>query len=235
MKRWTVLFGLFAGFALGAGFNAARAQHEHGTHAQADKGEKAKLPACPVMGEPIDVGVSTMTDDGPVYFCCPSCIKKLKENPDKYAEAVAAQRKALTGLPKVQVTCPVSGKPVDKKVSIEHDGQTVYFCCQKCPSAFQADPAKYRAKLAGSYSYQTTCPVSGEEISPTSFTELADGHKVYFCCDKCSKKLVADPAKYAPDLKEQGIYLDLEKLTRSETGHAEGEGAHEHGEHEHEH
>ncbi|MFQ5495237.1 MAG: hypothetical protein ACE5EX_07625, partial [Phycisphaerae bacterium] len=40
-----------------------------------------KLPNCPIMGESVDFSVSTMTDDGPVYFCCPGCIKKFKKNP----------------------------------------------------------------------------------------------------------------------------------------------------------
>ncbi len=42
-------------------------------------------------------------------------------------------------------TCPVGGEVVDPATapSVEHDGKTYYFCCDKCPVKFKADPAKY--------------------------------------------------------------------------------------------
>jgi len=45
--------------------------------------------------EPIDWGINIKTKDGPVYFCCKGCIARYKANPDKYAEKVAIQRRAL--------------------------------------------------------------------------------------------------------------------------------------------
>lgn len=173
---------------------------------------KPALPECPVMGEEVDFSVFTMTDTGPVYFCCRDCIKKFEANPQKYAAKVEAQRKALAALPRIQTKCPVSGKPIDKSAFIEQDGKKIYFCCKNCPGLYQKEPAKYKAKLEASFTYQTRCPVSGKEIDPAVFEDLADGTRVYFCCKDCPKAFLKDPAKYAPKLEEQGIGIDLKKL-----------------------
>ena len=43
------------------------------------------------------------------------------------------------------IMCPVSGEVVDPATapSAEHNGKTYYFCCEKCPVKFKADPDKY--------------------------------------------------------------------------------------------
>ena len=179
---------------------------------EAPKAEKSAQPLCPVMDKPIDFGISVMTDDGPVYFCCPRCIGKIKEDPKKYAEKVAKQREALAATPKVQVACPVSGKPVDPKVFIEQDGKKVFFCCKDCIEGYKKEPAKYAGKLAGCYTYQTKCPVSGEEVSPTASLAIDGGPTVYFCCKNCIAKFEADPAQYCPKLAEQGLKVDAKKI-----------------------
>lgn len=40
-------------------------------------------------------------------------------------------------------TCPVTGEPVDKKVSVVINGRTVYFCCAGCIETVKKAPAKY--------------------------------------------------------------------------------------------
>lgn len=179
--------------------------------------ENPSLPNCPVMGEPIDFSVSTNTADGPVYFCCKMCIKKLEGDPTKFAKAVAEQRKALAARPKVQVTCPVSGKAVDKDSFVEINGEKIYTCCNKCPAKIEADPDKFKAKLAVSYTYQTKCPVLGGEIDASVSTTLESGEKVYFCCKRCISPFESDPAKYAPKLTLQG-YGALAKHAQSGSG-----------------
>ena len=153
-----------------------------------------------------------MADDGPVYFCCPDCIKKYEADAKKFADKVKEQRAAVAKLPKVQVKCPVSGKPVSKDQFVEVNGQKVYFCCGKCPAQYKEDPAKFKAKLADSYTYQTRCPVSGEEIDPTAFADLPDGNRVYYCCMACDPQVRKDPAKFAMKLEEQGTWLDVKKI-----------------------
>ena len=169
-----------------------------------------KLPLCPVMDEPVNFYVQADTKDGPVYFCCKKCIGEYEKETAKFADKVAAQRKALHELPAVQVSCPISGHAVDKKVTIEDHGHTIAFCCKKCIGEFKKEPAKYHGKLMASLTYQTKCPVGGEEIDPAAFTDY-NGQKVYFCCKKCIKEFEADPAKYAEKLEEQGYHLRVKK------------------------
>lgn len=43
-----------------------------------------------------------------------------------------------------QTNCPVMGGVINKKIFVEHDGRTVYFCCAGCPETFKKNPEKYR-------------------------------------------------------------------------------------------
>lgn len=220
---------------------SAAAGEEHAAAHQGAKEAAAGLPRCPVMDEPVNLAVSVPTDDGPVFFCCKECIPKYQANPDKYAAKVAAQREVLAGRPKVQVTCPVSGEPADRKVFIEDAGEKVYFCCKGCINKYQGAPEKYKAALANSFTYQTKCPVMGEDIDPQAFTQTAGGTSIYFCCKGCDKKLFADPSKYAPNLDAQGYTFDAAEMKHAEApapsepqahaGHEHGHGGH--GDHDH--
>src|SRR5262245_53654722 len=91
--------------------------------ALAEETKKAAGPLCPVSGKPAKLSskTMTMTDAGPVYFCCEGCPKKYEAEPAKYKEQVEAQRKALAHMPKVQETCPLSGKPIKKDAFVESD------------------------------------------------------------------------------------------------------------------
>ena len=48
---------------------------------------------------------------------------------------------------------------------------------------------------------QTTCPIMGNAIDKTVFTEY-QGQKVYFCCAGCIDKFKAEPEKYVKDLPQ---------------------------------
>ncbi len=233
-SNWVIVGA--AAFALGTGISVLQAQHGPGALTKA-----SSLPNCPVMDEPIDFTVSTATDDGPVFFCCEGCIKKYNKNPEKYAEKTAAQRAALKDRPKIQVACPITKKAIDPKVSIEHEGQKIAFCCKGCVGKFQSDPSKYQAGLANSYTYQTKCPVMNEEIDPTSFSVLPTGQKIYYCCDGCGDKLVKNPAKYAAKLASQGVNIDVKRILAAgkkgakDDGHGHGDdhSGHDHSGHDH--
>ena len=95
------------------------------------------------------------------------------------------------------------------------------FCCKDCVAIYEKDPAKYQAKLEASYTYQTKCPVSGEDIDPTAFHDLATGQRVYLCCTHCRKKLSEDPAKYVSKLEAQGVHVDVKKLKKEKPKHDE--------------
>jgi len=186
----------------------------------------AKLPSCPVTDEPINLSVSTPTDEGPVFFCCDGCIPKYKADPAKFATKVAAQRKALASRPKIQVICPVSGEPVDQDTFIDGVGKKVYFCCEGCRGKYKRNPQQYAAALANSYTYQTKCPVTDEEIDPAAFTTTAGGANIYFCCKGCDKKFFKNPKKFAPSLVAQGFTFDAKEMTPAMGGH---------GDHDHDH
>jgi len=51
----------------------------------------------------------------------------------------------------VNVTCPVSGSPVNPKYALVHTGsagpRVIGFCCPNCPKEFWADPARFEDKL----------------------------------------------------------------------------------------
>ena len=223
-SNWVIVGGAI--LALGTGISMSLAQQ-----ASDVRGKASALPDCPVMGEPIDFTVSTATDEGPAFFCCAGCIEKYTKDPAKYEKKMAAQRVALKDRPKIQVTCPVTSKAVDTRVSIDHEGQEVFFCCKGCVGKYQADSGKYKAALANSYTYQTKCPVMDETIDPAAFSVLPTGQKIYYCCPKCGDKLLANPAKYVPKLAAQGVNIDVKKILAGGKKDAKGDG---HG-HDHDH
>ncbi|MCZ6816745.1 MAG: hypothetical protein O7F76_08670, partial [Planctomycetota bacterium] len=128
-----------------------------------------------------------------------------------------------------------TGKAVNKKAVYEKDGDKTYFCCKMCLSKFSQDPGKYKDKLANCYTYQTKCPVMGEEIDPKAATTLYNGFKLYYCCAMCDKKFKENPAKYVANLEAQGIKIDPKKVgakkDASDKGAHEG---HDHKGHDHE-
>jgi len=42
--------------------------------------------------------------------------------------------------------CPVSGKAIDRKYLVVHEGRVVGFCCEKCAAQFLTEPAKFTIK-----------------------------------------------------------------------------------------
>ncbi len=226
---------------VGLGCGRALAQHKHGQddqHAKPEEHSKAeqkesKLPLCPVMGDSVDFNVKTMTDAGPVYFCCEGCVKKYESNPEKYAKKTAAQRAALAKLKRVQVNCPISGSPLDGKTFAVIEGKGVSFCCKGCVAKYEKEPAKYAAKLEAGYTYQTRCPVMGGKIDPAVYTDLPTGERIYLCCPSCEARLLKNPGKYAPKLAVQGINIDVAKMSGKSAGPKPAEGQHDHKGHDH--
>lgn len=177
----------------------------------ADEGEKAKsapTAQCLLMPEPIDPSVRVATDSGPAYFCCTGCIEKYKANPAKFSEKLAAQQKELEKLPRTQVTCPISGEPIDNEVFVEKDGKKVHFCCKKCKAKYEEKPDEYTKALANSYTIQTTCPMDGKPIDPKATVEFTNGQTIYFCSPDCAAKVKSDVAAAKPKLAEMNIYVD---------------------------
>lgn len=106
---------------------------------------------------------------------------------------------------KPQTKCPVSGEAIDmaKSPHVDYQGQRIYFCCDKCPVKFKADPEKYFDQIAKDgivlESVQKECPLSGEDIDKKVYADYK-GRRVYFCCSKCKAKFEKDPTKYLAKL-----------------------------------
>jgi len=96
---------------------------------------------------------------------------------------------------KFTAKCPVSGADAKKEQSAKYKDKDVYFCCEKCKAAFEADSAKYATKanhqLVQTKQFkQTVCPLSGGKLNKEESVKV-DGVKVTFCCDKCKGAIEA--------------------------------------------
>ncbi|PWB71880.1 hypothetical protein C3F09_07360 [candidate division GN15 bacterium] len=109
-----------------------------------DIGKLKHQTLCPVMNKPIDSAAYTDIQGQRVYHCCPGCAKALQANPDKYFEQAARDGILFEN---IQKTCPVSGKPIDKKYQTYYKGRLVYFSSADCLSKFNASPNIYLKKL----------------------------------------------------------------------------------------
>lgn len=98
---------------------------------------------CPFSGGPVNPKTVVNLDGAEFGFCCEKCQAKCEKADDSVALVFASIAKGFT----TQTACPVSGKPINPKHSLEHAGKKVYFCCGGCPAAFQKDPAKFESKL----------------------------------------------------------------------------------------
>lgn len=123
------------------------------------------------------------------------------------AEAPEAAAKGKEQQP--QSSCPITGKPIDRKHFADYEGQRVYFCSDKCGTTFGRFPDRYLYEMhAGGQrpeNVQSTCPVSGEKLeNRTSFVDVLN-KRIYTCCEKCAAKVKADPATYLDRLEGRGV------------------------------
>ncbi|MCG8583650.1 MAG: hypothetical protein MI757_02965 [Pirellulales bacterium] len=145
---------------------------------------------CPVSGKQAIAKGKAEYKGKTVYTCCSNCPKAIKATPEKFAAKANAQLVATKQA--VQVGCPISGKPIDPKWTVEVEGVKVAFCCKSC-CAKVADAkgdeqlARAFAKFDTAFTTQTACPIAKKPINPTQFSEK-DGKKTFFCCAKCKAK-----------------------------------------------
>ena len=57
---------------------------------------------CPVMGGKANKRIYADHKGKRVYFCCPGCIEKFKEEPDKYIQKLESEGITLDAVPKAQ-------------------------------------------------------------------------------------------------------------------------------------
>lgn len=93
---------------------------------------------CPISGEEIDDSKTLNHKGKLVAFCCGKCLAKAKDDASTFAEKVKADHPG-------NEKCPVSGKEVDPEAFVVHTRE-IGFCCEKCQTKFDADPAKVLKK-----------------------------------------------------------------------------------------
>lgn len=108
------------------------------------------------------------------------------------ALALVMTRVSADEEPEFSATCPVSGGPAKEAHCIEFEGAHLYFCCDNCPKAFEADPAKYAAPAHHQMAHtgeivQVACPFSGQPCNPEATLDV-NGVTVAFCCNNCLGK-----------------------------------------------
>src|SRR5579871_996331 len=86
-----------------------------------------------------------------------------------------------------KLKCPVSGKECGKDHAAAYKDGKVYFCCDKCPKAFEATPEKYAVKanqqLAQTGQYkEVKCPLTGKALNDEAVAKIG-GMEIKFCCN----------------------------------------------------
>jgi Cu(I)/Ag(I) efflux system membrane fusion protein len=109
---------------------------------------------------------------------------------------------------------PVCGMAVDQLRAraagrtVEHHGQTFFFCCDGCKKKFETQPARYLGGskpaptgAAASQTARATDPVCGmtvdeAEARADQCVSEHEGKTYFFCCDACKEKFAADPERF---------------------------------------
>ncbi|MCH2133174.1 MAG: hypothetical protein MK116_05425 [Phycisphaerales bacterium] len=188
---------------------------------------------CPMSTRPANPETTLEWEGKTVAFCCGGCrarFEKLdtKDQHTKFDAVAGSAPKATpeTGTPASSAeemtltryyllpTCPVSGKPIattPPATSKVIDGRQISFCCPSCIERFEAEPAKYNAKIDEQIvkrqrpSYPlTTCLASGRpvDVKGTPTDSVAGNQLMRFCCGGCAKYVTDDPARFKVALKK---------------------------------
>jgi len=88
----------------------------------------------------------------------------------------------------IDPTCGMEVAMTEDAITLEQDGQTVYFCSQECKTKYVESQAEG----------MVICPTCGMEIEVTEETPYYEyeSETYYLCSDDCKAKFVADPDKY---------------------------------------
>lgn len=83
-------------------------------------------------------------------LCCKDCVKKIEKDPAKYMAELDKAVRAKQGKAYKLTKCPVSGESLGtmgEPVEMVVANRLIKFCCSGCLKKFNADPAKYIAKV----------------------------------------------------------------------------------------
>jgi YHS domain-containing protein len=129
-------------------------------------GKKAFNAKCPRNDMDVVAGITLEHKGVLIAFCSEDCKTAFPTDPEKYinryphfkeaydkavkdAAKPAEKPKAAPDKAKaINTKCPLSGKDVDAAASVTFKAQVIAFCCNNCKGKFEAEPAKYIAKVA---------------------------------------------------------------------------------------
>jgi len=112
---------------------------------------------------------------------------------------------------KVDLKCPVSGKPASADHKVAFNGGDVEFCCPKCPKIFTANEKKFAAKanlqlVQSGQLKQIKCPLTGRPMADDKLVEVG-GVEIKVCCAGCLGKM----KKLSPDEQVTALLKDTSK------------------------
>lgn len=120
--------------------DGANAQAQSGTSRQQRTGPPKFQTSCPVDGGTPRRDCAVDRDGLRVFLCSTACSEEFSQSPGKYIEKL--EQEGFT-VAKIQQTCPVTGKAVDRDVYADLGGMRVYLCSRDCTATLARDPGKY--------------------------------------------------------------------------------------------
>jgi hypothetical protein len=100
---------------------------------------------CPVSGQPGNKDHVVKYKGGSLQFCCDNCPKAFEKEPAKFALKANAQLVG-TGQAKA-VKCPLTGKAINKEMTVEVDGIKVGLCCGGCKGKVEKAEGDKKSEL----------------------------------------------------------------------------------------
>ncbi len=178
-------------------------------------GDLYTLDTCIVSGERLDAMGDPLVikhKGREVRFCCKSCVNKFEKNPEEYLKKI--DKKSIEQQTKLYPldTCVVLGGKLGgmgKAIDYMHKNRLVRFCCANCVKKFDADPAKYLAKIDAAaikkqlkdYPLKTCVVMEDSELDDAKAKNLVVNNRlVRFCCNGCVSDFQKDPLKYLSKL-----------------------------------
>ena len=113
----------------------------------ADSAKKAKKVACPISGKELNIADAKVASykGAKVYVCCNKCKAAMEKDGSKFATKANYQL-LVTGQAK-QKKCPMTGRPVNTKMTVKVGGKTVCLCCGGCKGKASKASEKDRLTL----------------------------------------------------------------------------------------
>jgi uncharacterized membrane protein YraQ (UPF0718 family)/YHS domain-containing protein len=95
--------------------------------------------------------------------------------------------------------CGMQVRTADAPARIVHDGQTVYFCSDRCAERHRADHQLPTGDATpGLEANAAVDPVCGMTVTPPAGAHvLCEGRDFWFCCQGCADAFAAAPQRYA--------------------------------------